>query len=165
MRLNLARLVLSQSCSRVLLRRVAQVADHLVDVVLELGDLALRLDRDRPRQVALGHGGRHLGDRAHLRGQVGGELVDVVGQVLPRAGRARHLGLAAQLALDADLARHRRHLVGERRERVDHAVDGVGERRDLALGLDGQLLLQVAVGDRGHHLGDAAHLARSGCRP
>ena len=36
---------------------------------------------------------------------------------------------------------------------------------DLALGLDGQLALQVAVGDRGHDLGDAAHLARSGCRP
>ena len=46
------------------------------------------------------------------------------------------LRLAAELAFDADLARDGGHLVGERRERVDHAVDRVGERRDLALRLD-----------------------------
>ena len=28
------------------------------------------LDRDRPREVALGHGGGDLGDGAHLRGEV-----------------------------------------------------------------------------------------------
>ena len=149
----------------VLLRRVLQVADHLVDGVLEGRHLALRLDRDRARQVALGHRGGDLGDGAHLRGQVGGELVDVLGQVLPGAGGARHLGLAAELAFDAHLARHRGHLVGEGGERVGHAVDGVGERGDFALGFDRELLLQVAVGHRGHDLGDAAHLARSGCRP
>ena len=120
----------------------------------------LGLDLDRAGEVALGHGGGDLGDGAHLGGQVGGELVDVVGQVLPGAGGARHAGLAAQLALDADLARHRGHLVGEGRQGVDHAVDRVGQVGDLALGLDRQLALQVAVGDRGHHLGDAAHLRR-----
>ena len=62
-----------------------QVRDHLVDVVLELRDLALRLDVDRPGQVAAGHRGGDLGDRAHLGGQVAGELVDVLGQVPPRA--------------------------------------------------------------------------------
>ena len=46
------------------------------------------------------------------------------------------LRLAAELAFDAHLARHRGHLVGEGRERVDHAVDGVGELGDLALRLD-----------------------------
>ena len=35
-----------------------------------------------------------------------------------------------------------RHLVGEGRERVGHVVDGVGQRRHLALGLHGQLLLR-----------------------
>src|SRR5213076_668496 len=39
-----------------------------------------------------------------------------------------------------------------------HAVDGVGQRVDLALGLDREALAQVAVGDRGHHFHDAAHL-------
>ncbi len=39
--------------------------------------------------------------------------VDVVGQVLPRAGDTAHLGLAAELAFGADLARHARDLGGE----------------------------------------------------
>ena len=112
-----------------------QVVDHRVDVVFELGHLAARVDLDRARQVALGHRGRDLGDGAHLRGQVGGQQVDVAGEVLPRAGGAGHVGLAAEPALDADLARHGGHLVGEGRERVGHVVDGLGERRDLALRL------------------------------
>ena len=86
--------------------REPQVVDHRVDVVFELGDLAARVDLDRPRQVALGHRGRDLGDGAHLRRQVGGQQVDVAGQVLPGAGRAGHVRLAAEAALDADLARH-----------------------------------------------------------
>ena len=119
---------------------LAQVRDHRVDVVLQLGDLAARLDLDRARQVALGHGGGDLGDGAHLRGEVGGQQVDVAGEVLPGAGGAGHVRLAAEPAVDADLARHVGHLVGEGRERVGHVVDGVGERRDLALGLHGQAL-------------------------
>ena len=96
---------------------VLEVADHLVDVVLEDRDLAEGLDLDGARQVALGDGGGHFGDGPHLRRQVGGELVDVFGEALPRPGGAGHLGLAAELALDADLAGHRRHLVGEGGER------------------------------------------------
>ena len=158
MRVNLARLVLSQSCS--LLRSVvsAQVADHGVDVVLELGHFAARLDLNRAREIALGDGGGDFRDGAHLRRQVGGEEIDVVGQILPRAGGAGHVGLAAKPAFDADFARHRRHLLGERRQRVGHVVDRVGERGDFALGFDGELLPQVAVGDGGHDLHDAAHL-------
>ena len=59
-----------------------------------------------------------------------------------------HLGLAAELALGAHLARHARDLVGERRELVDHRVDGVLQLEDLALGVDRDLLRQVAAGDR-----------------
>ena len=98
----------------VLLRRLAQVGDHLVDAVLELGDLAGGLDRDLAREVALGHRGGDLGDRAHLRREVRRELVDVLGQAAPRADDALDLGLAAELALGADLARDARDLVGER---------------------------------------------------
>ena len=137
----------------------AQLLDHRVDGVLELEDLALGLDGDLLREVAVGDGGRDERDVAHLRGEVAGEHVHAVGEVLPRAGGARHARLAAELALDADLARHGRHLIGEGAQRVGHVVDGVGERRDLAPRLEDQLLREVAVGDRGHDLGDAAHLA------
>ena len=113
---------------------------------------------DRAGEVALGHGGRHVGDRANLVGQVRRELVHVVGEVAPQAGGAGHAGLAAELALDADLAGHVGHLVAEGRERIDHEVDGVGERGDFALRVDRQLALQVALRHRGHDLGDAAHL-------
>ena len=77
---------------------------------------------------------------------------------LPRAGHALDLGLAAEHALGADLARDAGDLVGERATAGRPSVDGVGERRDLALGLDGDLLGEVAVGHRGRDLGDVAHL-------
>ena len=67
------------------------------------------VDRDLLGQVAAGDGGRDVGDVADLGGQVGRHEVDVVGQVLPGAGDAGHLRLAAELAFGADLARHARH--------------------------------------------------------
>ena len=48
---------------------------------------------------------------------------DRVGQVPPRAAHARHLGLAAEPALGADLAGHPGDLAGERGELVHHGVD------------------------------------------
>ena len=147
----------------VAIRRQAQVVDHRVDVVFELGDFAARFDLNGAGQVAFGHRGRHLGDGAHLRGEVGGQQVDVAGEVLPGAGGARHVGLAAETAFHADLARDGRHLIGENRQRVGHVVDGFGERRDLALRLHREVLLEVAVCDRGHDLDDAAHLFGEVC--
>src|SRR5438034_657016 len=61
------------------------------------------------RQVAAGDGGGHLGDVAHLGGQVAGHQVDVVGQVLPGTGHAGHHGLATQFPFGAHLARHAGH--------------------------------------------------------
>ena len=110
----------------------AQLVDHRVDRVLELGDLAAGVDGDLLREVAVRDRGRDLRDVAHLGGEVGGEHVDVVGEVLPRAGDALHVGLAAELALGADLARDARDLGGERRELVDHRVDRVLQLEDLA---------------------------------
>src|SRR6185312_294144 len=136
----------------------AQGTDHRVDVVLEVGDFAAYVDLDRAREVALGDRGRDLGDRAHLGGEIGRQSIHVGGQVLPDAGGARHLGLSAEAPLDPDLARHGGHLVGEDGQRFGHAVDGVGQRGDFALGLDRQLLAEVARGYRGHHPRDAAHL-------
>ena len=136
-----------------------ELVDHRVDGVLQLEDLALDVDGDLLGEVAVGHGGGHLGDVAHLAGEVAGHAVDVVGEVLPDAGDALDLGLAAELALGADLAGDAGHLGGEGVELVDHRVDGVLELEDLALDVDGDLLGQVAVGDGGGDLGDVAHLA------
>ena len=72
---------------------------------------------------------------------------------------ALHLGLAAELALGADLARDARDLVGEGRELVDHRVERVLQLEDLALRVDGDLLREVAVRDRGRDVRDVAHLA------
>ena len=140
-------------------RRVLEVADHLVDVVFERRHFSRGLHRDRASQVSLGHRGRHFGDGTDLGREIRRELVDVVGQILPGARGPWNARLAAELPFDADLAGHARDLFGKCRQRVDHFVDRVGQGGDLALRLDRQLSLQVAVGDRGHDLGDAADLA------
>ena len=88
----------------IFLRGVLEIKDHLIDVVFQRGDFALRLDRDRSSEVAFGHRRRYLGDRAHLIGQVGRQPVNVVGQIAPRSGRAGHVCLPAELSFHADLA-------------------------------------------------------------
>ena len=108
-------------------------------------------------------GGRDLGDVAHLAGQVARHGVDAVGQVLPGAGDALHLRLAAELAFGADLARDARHLAGEGVELVDHRVDGVLELQDFAADVDGDLLRQIAVGDGGGRPRRCCAPGRSGC--
>ena len=76
----------------------------------------------------------------------------------PRARHARHVGLAAEHAERAHLARHAGHLLGEQAQRVGHRVDRLRQRGDLALGLDRHLLRQVALRHRRRHRGDLAHL-------
>ena len=63
-----------------------------------------------------------------------------VGQILPGAGDALHVGLAAELAFGADFAGHARHFGGERAKLIHHRVDGVLELQDFALDVDGDLL-------------------------
>ena len=140
------------------LRRLAQVRDHRVEVVLQLGDFAFGIHLDGAGQIALGHGGGHLGNGAHLRGQIRGEEVHIAGQILPHAGGAGDVRLSAQPPIHAHLARDVGHLVGKRRERVRHVIDRLGERRDFAFRLHGELLAQVAIRHRGHDFHDAADL-------
>src|SRR5205807_4966780 len=108
------------------------LVDHDVDGVLQLEDLAADVDGDLLGQVAIGDRGRDLGDVAHLGGQVAGHGVDVVGEVLPDPGDVAHLGLAAQLALAADLASHAGDLRGEGVELGDADVGGVVQLEDRA---------------------------------
>lgn len=62
---------------RVLLQRVTEGEDHLVDLRLERVHLSRRFDRDERAEVAFGGGGRNLGKGADLRGQVQSHGVDV----------------------------------------------------------------------------------------
>src|SRR5262249_8828968 len=97
-----------------------QLVNHRVDGVLELEDLALDVDRDLLREVAVGDGLGVGGDVAHLASQVAGHEVHRVGKVLPRACDVADVGLPSQLALGADLAGDARDLGGEGAELVDH---------------------------------------------
>ena len=81
-----------------------------------------------------------------------------VGQVLPGAGDAEHVGLAAEPAFGADLARDARHFAGEGVELVHHRVDGFLQLQDFARHVHGDLLRQVAAGDGGRDVGDVADL-------
>ena len=113
-------------------REGPQLVHHGVDGVLQLEDLALHVHVDLLGQVAGRHGRRHVGDVAHLGREVAGHEVHRVGQVLPGAGHALHLGLAAQLAFGAHFAGHARHFGGEGAELLDHLVDDHGGAQEFA---------------------------------
>ena len=136
----------------------AQLIDHGVDRFLELEDLAAHVDGDLFRQVAVGHGDGDVGDAAHLGGQVAGHEVDVVGQVFPGAGDAGNHGLAAELAVGADLAGDAGDFGGEAAQLIDHGVDRVFKLQNFAFGIDGDLFRQVAAGDGDGDVGDVSDL-------
>jgi hypothetical protein len=94
--------------------RVAKVADHLVQLVLQHRYFAARLHSDLSRQIPFRHRGGYVRDRFHLVCKVGRELIDVVSQVLPHAGDLRGLGLPSELALDP----HPRGRLGSPRRRI-----------------------------------------------
>ena len=118
-----------------------QLVHHRVDRVLQLEDLALHVDRDLLRQVALGHRLGHVGDVAHLAGEVAGHEVDVVGQVLPGAGHAAAPSAWPPSLPSVPTSRATR-VTSEANELelVHHRVDGVLELEDLALHVDRDLL-------------------------
>ncbi|CAM5565088.1 hypothetical protein SCYAM73S_03674 [Streptomyces cyaneofuscatus] len=84
----------------------------------------------------------------------------LIGQVLPGAGHAGHVRLAAQEAVGADLAGHLGDLVGEGASVVTMVLMVSASCGDLAAGLDRDRPRQVAVGDGGGDLGDVARPGR-----
>ncbi len=139
----------------------AELVHHGVDGALELEELALDVDGDLLGEVARGDGCGDLGDVADLGGEVAGHGVDGVGEVLPGAGDALDLGLAAELAFGAYLAGHAGDFGGEGAELLDHLVDGLGGAEELALegsflDLEGHGLGQVALGDGADDAGGLA---------
>ena len=71
----------------------------------------------------------------------------------------------AEAPFGADLARDAGDFRRERSQLLDHRVDGFLELQNLAADVDGDLLREVAVGDRDRHLGDVADLAGEVRRP
>src|SRR5207248_739794 len=137
-----------------------QLVDHAVDGVLQLEDLAADFDGDLIGRASGGDRGRHVGDVAHLGGEVAGHRVDVVGEVAPGARGARHVRLAAQATLGADLARDARNFGGKGIELIDHDIDRVLQLEDLAADFDGDFLKEVALLHSGRDLGDVTNLVR-----
>ena len=136
----------------------SQIGNHRVDVILQFGYLASGLYLDGTRQIALGHRRRDFGNRANLRGEVGGEQVDVAGEILPRAGRTGDVRLTTEPPVHTDFARHVGNLIGKGCERSSHVVNGVSECRNLTFRLHSQALSQVAVRHGGHYFYDATDL-------
>ena len=111
-------------------------------------------------QVPSGHGRNDFHNPAHLVREVVSHHVHVIREVLPRAGDALHLRLAAELTFRADLSRHARHFRGKRVELVHHHVDGVLQFQDFTFNIYRDLLGQIALGDRCCHLSNISHLGR-----
>src|SRR5262249_15450524 len=132
---------------------------HRVDRVLQLQDFALHVHRDLLRQVTGLHGFRHVGDVAHLCGEVTGHEVHGVGEVLPYARDPLHVGLPARSHCRGVRAGHASHCGGDTGELTDHRVDGVLQFEDFAADVHGHFLGQVTRGDGGRHFGDVAHLS------
>src|SRR5262249_27323775 len=141
-------------------REGVELIDHGVDGVLQLENFAVDIDGDLARQIAAGDGGGDLGDVADLRREVGRHRADVVGVPLPDAAHAFCLGLAAELAVGADLAGHARYFRREGVELIDHGIERVLELEDLAADVNGDLLGQVAAGDGRGDFGNVADLVR-----
>src|SRR5439155_23357386 len=121
---------------------------------------APHVNGDLTAQVASGNGRGHLGDVAHLPGQVAGHGIDLVGEVFPGAGHTGHDRLAAELAVGADFARHARYFRGERVELVHHRIDRVLQLQNFALHIYSDLAREVATGDGGRHLRNITDLRR-----
>src|SRR5207237_2429513 len=93
--------------------------------------------------------------------EVAGHEVDRVGEVLPRAGDAFHLRLAAELAFRAHFAGDAGHFRGEAAELLHHRVHGLGGAEEFAgeraaLDFERHGLGQVALGDGADDAGDFA---------
>src|SRR5439155_1325526 len=145
--------------ARHLAGEAVELVHHRVERLLQLKDFAAHIDGDLAREVAVGDGGGHFGDVANLAGEIAAHQFDAVGEVLPGAGHAGHLRLAAELALGADFARHARHFAGERVELVHHGVERFLELKDFTAHIHRDLLRQVALRDGGGDFRDVADLA------
>src|SRR5439155_7471226 len=99
-------------------------------------------------------------DISNLRRQIARHRVDALGEVLPGAGDAEHVGLTAEPPLGADFARDARHFAGEGVELVDHGVERFLQLKDFAGDVHRDLFGEVAAGNCGRDVGNVADLCR-----
>ena len=135
-----------------------QLVDHRVGGFFELQDLAMDVDGNFLREVAVSHGDRNFGDVADLGGEITRHEIDALGEILPNAAHIANLRLAAELAFGADLAGNAGDFGRERIQLIDHRVDRFFELQDLAADIDGDFLGEVAVGHGDGHVGDVSDL-------
>ena len=90
--------------------------------------------------------------------QVTGHEIHIVRQILPSAGNAFDLRLAAQFSFGADFTRDARDFRSEGAKLIDHGVDGIFEFEEFAADVHGDFLGQVAIGNRRGYGGNVADL-------
>src|SRR5205807_2428684 len=122
-------------------------------------NFACHVNRDLARQVAARNGSGDLSDVSNLSRQVASHGIDGVREIFPGAADSRHLSLAAQFSLGADLAGHASHFTRERVQLVHHGVDGVLEFENFAFHVDRDLAGQVATRDGCRHFSNVADLS------
>ena len=133
-------------------REGAKLIDHRVDGFLQLKDFAPHVDRDLLGKVAVRDRDRHLGDVAHLPGEVARHRVDALGQIPPYPGHFTNLRLPAEFSVSADFASDARDLGREHAELFDHRVDDFRRAQKFSLKrtsfhIERNGLLQVALRD------------------
>src|SRR6185437_12142368 len=138
----------------------AQLVHHRIDRILELQNLTLHVHRDLTAQVTVGHRRGHLGDVAHLRGQVTRHLIHGIGEVLPGSAYPRYVGLATQLTFRSHITGHTRYFGTKRVQLVHHRIDRILQLQDLSFYVHRDLATKVTLRHRGGHLGDVPHLRR-----
>ena len=136
-----------------------ELVDHRVDRILQFQNFALYVYRDLAREVAARDGRSDLGDIPHLGGEIARHGIDRVGQILPRAGHARHDRLSAEFSVGTDFTGHASYFRREGPELIDHCVDGFLELQNFAANVDRNLPRQIAASHGGRYLCDVAHLA------
>src|SRR3984885_7949087 len=136
-----------------------ELVDHRVDGFFELKNFTTHVDRDFSREIAAGDGGGDFGNIADLPGEVAGHGVDRISKVLPGAGHAGNLRLAAEFSVGADFTRHARDLRSEHAELLNHCVHDVGGAEEFAferatVNVQAHGLSQITLSDGGDRPGN-----------
>ena len=106
-------------------RERVELIHHDVDRVFQLEDFAARVNCDLLREVSIRNRGGNQRNVSHLVGEIAGEKVYVVGEVLPGSGNTLNFCLAAELSFRPPFPAHTRNFSRERAELVHHRIDRV----------------------------------------
>src|ERR1700730_2557331 len=139
-------------------RKRIQLGHHDVNGVLQLQNFAAHIHRNLAAQVAIRHRRRNFRNISHLRRQVPRHRVHGIRQILPNAADALHIRLTTQLAFRSDFPRYARNFRSKRRKLVHHRVNRVLQLQNFPARIHRNLSGQVALGHRGRHARDVAHL-------